>query len=120
MFDGHQSAHSAPDHLTFHGLPKRLVTSFFTLLAKDQHRRVGLSLKNALARSYYSSTTIFKVKTDAVVSVCISEWVATLTVACFVFRRVLQSAKATAGATRTPLQATLKVVDGYTALINAP
>jgi len=119
MFDGHQSALPAPDHLTFHGLTKRLVTGLFTLLAKDQRRRVGLSLKDALARSHYSSTTIYKVKTDAVVSVGISEWAATLTVACFVFRRVLQSAKATAGATLTPLQAALEVVDGYTALINA-
>jgi len=119
MFDGHQSALPAPDHLTFHGLTKRLVTGMFTLLSKDQRRRVGLSLKDALAHSPYSSTTIYKVKTDAVVSVGISEWAATLMVACFLFRRVLQSAKATAGATLTPLQADLEVVDGYTALINA-
>jgi len=119
MFDGHQSALPAPDHETFHGLTQRLMTGLFTLLAKDERRRVGFSLKDALGHSHYSSTTIYKVKTDAVVSVGISEWAATLTVACFVFRRVLKSAKATAGATLTPLPAALEVVDGYTALTNA-
>jgi len=120
MFKGHQSGIPAPDHLNFHGLTKRLVTGWFTLLAKDQRQRVGLSLKDALARSHYSSTTIYKVKTDAVVSIGISEWAATLKVACFVLLRVLQSAKATAGATLTTLQTAHEVVDGYTALINAP
>jgi len=119
MFDGHKSALPAPDHLTFHGLTKRLVTGLLTLLSKDQSRRVGLSLDDALAHSHYSSTTIYKVKTDAVVSVGTSEWAAMLTVACLLFRRVLQSAKATADATLTPLQAALEVFDGYTALINA-
>jgi len=119
MFKGHQSAIPAPDHLTFHGRTKRLVTGLFHLFAKDQRQRFGLSLKDALARSHYSSTTIYNVKTDAVVTIGISERAATLTVACFLFRRVLQSAKATAGATLTPLQAALEVVDGYTALINA-
>jgi len=119
MFDSHQSALPAPDHLTVHGLTKRLVTGLFTFLYRDQRRRVGMSLKDALAHSHYSSTTIYKVKTDVVVSVGISEWAATLAEVCIVFRRVLQSAKATAGATLTPLQAALEVVVGYTAVINA-
>jgi len=119
MFDSHPSALPAPDHLTVHGLTKRLVTGLFTFLYRDQRRRFGLSLKDALAHSHYASTTIYKVKTDVVVSVGISEWAATLAVVCIVFRRVVESAKATVGATLTPLQAALEVVDGYTALMNA-
>ena len=119
MFDGHQSALPAPDHLTFHGLTKRLVTGIFALLSKEQRKRVGLSLKNALARSHFASSTIYKEKTDAVVSVGISEWAATLTVVCFVFRRVLNRAQAAGGAPISPLLAALEVVDAYTALINA-
>jgi len=96
MFDGHQIALPAPDHLTFHGLTKRLMTGLFALLSKEQRKHVGLSLKDALARSHFSSSTIYKEMTDAVVSVGISEWAATLTVVCFVFRRVMPSAQAAA------------------------
>jgi len=119
MFDGHQSALPAPVHLTFLGLTKRLVTGLFALLSTEQRKHVGLSLKDALARSHSATSTIYKEKTDAVVSVGISEWAATLTVVCFVFRLVLPSSQAAAGAPISPLLAALEVVDPYNALINA-
>jgi len=73
MFYGHQSVMPSPDHLTFHGLTKRLIAGVFDLLSKKQRRRVGLSLRDALARSHLPSTTIYKEKSDAIVSVSISE-----------------------------------------------
>jgi len=118
MFDGHQSALPAPDHMAFRGLTKRLVTGLFDLLTKGQRKRVGLSLPNALAQSHFANSTAYKEKTDKVVSVGISEKAATLTVTCFVFRRVLKSAALPDGAELTALQAALHMVDAYTKLIN--
>jgi len=119
MFDGQQSVMPSPDHLTFHGLTKRLISGVFDLLSKKQRRRVGLSLRDTIARSHLPSTTIYNEKSDAIVSVSISEWAATLTVAAFSIQRVINSAKVCTDANPTPLQAALQVLDAYTTLSNA-
>lgn len=113
----------APDHLLFHGLTKRLATGTFRLLTVSQRRRVGLSLREALARSHthFPMTTIYNEKRDGIASVGISEWAATLPVLGFVLRRTVRRAFHGAGpqAVLTPLHRALKVVDSYAALVCA-
>lgn len=120
-FDGHRSVMPAPDHLVFHGLSQRIITGLFDMLSKKERELVGTSLRDALAHSHLASTRIYNPKTDAVVSVGISEWAATLTVSAFVFKRVLPRALDSAGEStvRTPLQAGLMVLDAFTQLVNA-
>lgn len=121
MFDGHRSAMVAPDHLLFHGLTKRLVIGIFRLLSVSQRRRVGVSLREALARSHFPTTTIYHERRNRIVSVGISEWAATLPVLGFVLRRTLKSASISSGvdSTLTPLQRAIKIVDAYAALVCA-
>jgi len=73
IFDGHRSVMPAPDHLSFHGLTKRLVIGLFDLLSKGQRHRVGLSAREALAHSHLPSTKIYNDKRNSIVSVSISE-----------------------------------------------
>lgn len=121
MFDGHRSAMVAPDHLLFHGLTKRLVVGTFKLLTVSQRRRVGLSLREALARSHFPKTTIYNERRNTIVSVGISEWSAVLTVFGFVLRRTLRSASVggISDGGVTPLHRALKVVDTFTSLVCA-
>lgn len=70
----------APDHLLFHGITKRLVTGVFRLLAVSRRKRVGVSLREPLARSHFPATCIYNAKRDTVAAVGISEWAATLSV----------------------------------------
>lgn len=119
MFDGHRSAMVAPDHLLFHGLTKRLVCGTLRLLTLSQRKRVGLSLREALARSHFPTTTIYNEKRDSIVSVGISEWAATLPLFGFVVRRTLRSARLdpSSGEAPTPLHRALKIVDAFSALV---
>lgn len=121
MFDGHRSAMVAPDHLLFHGLTKRLVIGVFGLLTVSQRRRLGLSLREALARSHFPTTTIYNERRNRIVSIGISEWAATLPILGFVMRRTLRSATLGGGADAVmrPLHRALKVVDAYAALVCA-
>lgn len=121
MFDGHRSSMVAPDHLLFHGLTKRLVIGTFRLLSVSQRRRVGLSLREALARSHFPTTTIYHEKRNRIVSVGISEWAATLPVLGLVLRRTLRSASIGGGTdpVLTPLLRAIKIVDAYAALVCA-
>lgn len=117
--DGHRSAMVAPDHLLFHGLTKRLVIGLFRLLTLSQRHRVGTSLREALARSHFPTTTIYNEKRDRIVSVEISEWAATLPIIGFVVRRTLRGAtlRPTPDAVTKPLHRALKVVDSHAALV---
>lgn len=121
MFDGHRSAMVAPDHLLFHGLTARLVSGTFRLLTRTQRTRVGLSLREALARSHFPTTTIYNERRNRIVSVGISEWAATLPLFGFVTRRTLRSAsrRPPSSASMTPLQRALKIVDSFAALVCA-
>lgn len=119
MFDGHRSAMVAPDHLLFHGITKRLVTGTFRLLDVSQRRRVGVSLREALARSHYPTTTVYNAKLDKVSSVGISEWAATLTVFATVLRRTLHSATRSATAAVTPLLTAMEVIDCFSDMVCA-
>lgn len=119
MFDGHRSVMPAPDHLIFHGLTKCLITGIFDELNEEQSRRAGTSFRDALARSHLASTRIYNPETKAVVSVGISEWAATLTVAGFVFRRALPQEASSSSDQATPFQVGLKLLDAYIALVNA-
>lgn len=109
----------APDHVHFQGLTKRLVTVTFQQLSVSQRIRVGLSLRDALARSHLPSTTIYNAKRNSVMSVGISEWAAAITVFSTVLRRTLRSAPATGTLSRAAvaLQAALAVIDRFTGLI---
>lgn len=97
MFDGHRSAMFAPDHLSFHGLTKRLVTGFFRLLTLSQRNRVGASLREALA------------------------WAAALTVFGFVLKRTLRRATCRQAdipaGIKTPLHRALELMNAFTALV---
>lgn len=119
--DGHRSGMVAPDHLLYHGLTKRLVTGAFRLLNVSQRVRVGLSLREALARSHFPTTTIYNEKRNSIVAVGISEWAAALPDLGFEVRRTLRSASSGAGpdAVMTPLHRGLKIVDAYAALVCA-
>lgn len=121
MFDGHRSIMPAPDHLVFHGLTKRMMIGLFDILSKDESELVGTSFRDALARSHLPSTRIYNPSTEAVISVGISEWAATLTVAAVVFRRALPSSTVhqEQDSVISPLQAALQVLDSYTELVNA-
>lgn len=111
----------ASDHLLFHGLTKRLVTGTFELLTVSQRKRLGLSLREALARSHFPTTTIYKERRNCIVSVGISEWAATLPILGLVMRRTLRSANlsGSSGAAMRPLHRALKIVDAYAALVCA-
>ena len=119
MFDGHRSVLTAPDHLIFHGLTHRLVDATFKLLKKEDRVRVGVSLREALAQSQFTSTRIYNETRDKVSAVGVSEWAATLTVFSFAVRRVQQDAHTLADTDTTPLQTALKVVDSFTSLVCA-
>lgn len=111
----------APDHLLFHGLTSRLVSGTFRLLTVTQRKRVGLSLREALARSHFPTTTIYNERRNRIVSVGISEWAATLPLFGFVTRRTLRSAsrRPSSSAAWKPLQRALKIVDSFAALVSA-
>lgn len=109
----------APDHLVFHGLTKCLIKGIFAELDDEHSRLVGTSFRDALTRSHLASTCIYNPQTKAVVSVGISEWAATLTVASFVFRRVLPEASLRSGGAPTPVHVGLQLLDAYTTLVNA-
>lgn len=119
MFDGHRSVMPGPDHLIFHGLTKYLIVGIFAELDEDQSILAGTSFRDALARSQLPNTRIYNPETKAVVSVGISEWASTLTVAAFVFRRVLPEAAPALGGACTPLQIGLEMLDAFTVLVNA-
>jgi len=119
MFDGHRSVMVAPDHLIFHGLTKRLVAATFKLLSVHQRRRVGVSLREALARRGYRTCMVYNGKRSSVLSLGISEWAATLTVFAAVVRRTLVTATPSADAHRIRLHRALEVIDSYTTLVNA-
>lgn len=119
MLDGHCRAMVAPDHLLFQGFTKRLVTETFQLLSVSQRIRVGMYLRNALARSHPPSTEIYNSKRDSIVSVGISEWAETITVLSTVLRRTLRSASATArlSVAAVALRVSLEVIHSFTRLI---
>lgn len=119
MFDGHRSVMPAPDHLIFHGLTKSLITGLFAELSSEDALLVGTSFRDALARSHMPCTRIYNPTTRAVVSVGISEWAASLTVASVVFRRVLPGASPSSSGAATPLQVGVQMLDAFTALVNA-
>lgn len=79
----------------------------------------GTSFRDALARSHFTSTCIYNPKTMAFVSVGITEWAATLTVASFVFRRVVPMARNSSSNPIGPLHVGLQILDAYTTLFNA-
>lgn len=119
MFDGHRSAMVAPDHLIYHGLTKRLVAATFAILPVSQRRRVGYSLREALAHSHFPVTAIYNVKRNAITSVGISEWAATIAVFGVVLRRTLPGARRAPSAPLTLLHRAMLVVDSFTRLVRA-
>lgn len=119
MFDGHRSAMVAPDHLIFHGLTKRLVTATFRILSVSQRRRVGVSLREALARSHFPVTAVYNEKRDSIVALGISEWAATMTVLAVVLRRTLKSANSVPQGSLTVLLRVMRIVDAFTVLVCA-
>lgn len=119
MFDGHRSVMPAPDHLVFHGLTKYLMIGIFAELNDKQSIVAGTSFRDALARSHLPHTRVYNPDTKAVVSVGISEWASTLTVAAFVFRRAVPEASQASNGASTPFQVGLQMLDAFTALVNA-
>lgn len=119
MFDGHRSAMVAPDHLIYHGLTKRLVAATFAILPVSQRRSVGYSLREALAHSHFPVTAIYNVKRNAITSVGISEWAATIAVFGIVLRRSLPAARPAPDAPLTVLHRAMQIVDTFTDLVRA-
>lgn len=115
MLGGHRSAMVAPDHLLFHGITKRLVTGVFRLLAVSQRKRVGVSLREPLARSHFPATCIYNAKRDTVAAVGISEWAATLSVLSCVLRRTRRSATRLPGTSsvKKPLHTAVGIVKSF-------
>lgn len=119
MFDGHRSALVAPDHLVYLGITKRIVAATFKLLTVPQRKRVSISLREALAHSHFSTTSVYNCKRQSIASLGISEWAATLTVFGAVLRRTLRSATRPPGAELSPLDRALEVVRVYNELATA-
>lgn len=117
MFDGHRSAMVAPDHLIYHGLTKRLVIATFKMLSVDDRCRVGTSLREALAHCHYPVTAVYNAKRNAITSLGISEWAATLSVFPMVLRRTLQGASHAPGQTLTTLHRVMRIIDSFTLLV---
>lgn len=119
MFDGHRSAHIAPDNLLFHGLTKRLVVGVVRLLTVPQRRQVGVSLCEALSHSHYPGTTIYNPRSNNISGVSISDWATTLTVFPAVLRRTLACATSPRPEITTPWRRALRVVNAYREMVCA-
>lgn len=119
MFDGHRSAMVAPDHLIFHGLTKRLVTATFRILSVAQRRRVGVSLREALAQSHFPVTAVYNVKRDSIIALGISEWAATMTVFAVVLWRTLRSANPGPPGVLTVMLRVMRIIDSFTDMVRA-
>lgn len=120
LFDGHRSVIPPPDHLLYHVLTRRIIVGLFDLLSNEESELVGTSLRDSIARGHLASTRIYHPKTEAVISVGISEWAATLTISAAVIQRDLPRAVAEPGASTltTPWQAGLILLEAFTKLVS--